>query len=96
MNLPISMNKEAIQSGTYTVHVKASAEDKKYTWELTKDFTIQAEKAKKLNAEAVEVKKDNSLWIYLGIGLLILLLIIIISLIIKLRQSKKDNAHSEQ
>ncbi|KAF1299370.1 hypothetical protein BAU15_01615 [Enterococcus sp. JM4C] len=88
-DLPISLNKEAIKPGTYTLHVKASAEDQKYNWTFTKDFTIKSDKARKLNTDAVEVKKDNKWLIYVAAGIFILLLIIIVVLLMKIRRGKK-------
>ncbi|KAF1299366.1 hypothetical protein BAU15_01590 [Enterococcus sp. JM4C] len=93
-DLPISLNKETIKPGTYTLHVNASAEDQKYKWTFTKDFTIKADKARKLNEKAVEVKKNHTWLIYVIVGIFILLLIIIVLLVMKLRRSKNTDSKS--
>lgn len=88
-DFPVSMKKNAIQPGKYTAHIKASSEDNKYTWNLSKDFEIKADKAKKLNAKAVEVKKDTTWMIYVAAGVVVALLLIIILLLIRLGKNKQ-------
>lgn len=88
-NLPVSLNKNAIKPGKYTMHVKASAENGEYKWNLSKDFTIKSDEANKLNAKAVEVKKDYTWLIYVGIAVLLILIGVIVMLVLKLKRNKE-------
>ena len=87
-DFPISLNKEKIEAGDYTVTIDASEGNTDKTWHLTTDFTIQSEKAKKINQEAVtEDKGIPYLTAIITVGILLLLIIAFLSY--KLLKQKK-------
>ncbi|MEI5995563.1 DUF916 and DUF3324 domain-containing protein [Candidatus Enterococcus mansonii] len=67
-------NKE-FKAGKYTLHMTATNASHKWKW--SKDFEITGEEAKKLNEQAVELKKDYTKWYILGAVAGVLLLLII-------------------
>ncbi|MFO7232550.1 DUF3324 domain-containing protein, partial [Enterococcus faecium] len=87
-DFPISLNKEKIEAGDYTVTIDANEGNTDKTWHLTTDFTIQSEKAKKINKEAVTEDKGISyLPAIITVGILLLLIIAFLSY--KLLKQKK-------
>ncbi|EGP5665645.1 DUF916 and DUF3324 domain-containing protein [Enterococcus faecium] len=87
-DFPISLNKEKIEAGDYTVTIDASEGNTDKTWHLATDFTIQSEKAKKINQEAVtEDKGIPYLTAIITVGILLLLIIAFLSY--KLLKQKK-------
>ncbi|EOH89031.1 hypothetical protein UAO_01763 [Enterococcus villorum ATCC 700913] len=79
-DFPISLEKQKIAAGDYTVTIDAKEENTNKAWHLTTDFTIKADKAKKINQEAVTEKTDNSyLMIVMGVGSLLVLIILYLS-----------------
>ncbi|HCJ4447830.1 TPA: DUF916 and DUF3324 domain-containing protein [Listeria innocua] len=87
-NYSISMNNEEFKPGKYVFKGIAQSADKE--WEFEKEFTIQGAAAKKYNNKAVELDRDYSLYIYLGIAVLMVTLIIIILILMKkVNQNKK-------
>ncbi|WP_206215440.1 MULTISPECIES: DUF916 and DUF3324 domain-containing protein [unclassified Enterococcus] len=87
-DFPISLQKDKIAAGDYTVTIDAQEGNHHKTWHLSTDFTIKSEKAKKINQEAVtEDKGTDYLPIILVVGLLLLLIIAFLSY--KLLKQKK-------
>lgn len=86
-NYGISLDNEEFKPGTYVFKGVATAGEKEWTFE--KEFTIESEIAKELNHTAVELDKDYSLYIYLGIGLIVLLLIVVILYLLKKIKANK-------
>lgn len=79
-DFPISLNKEKIEAGDYTVTIDANEGNTDKPWHLTTDFTIQSEKAKKINKEAVtEDKGIPYLPAIITVGILLLLIIAFLS-----------------
>lgn len=79
-DFPISLDKKEIAAGDYTVTIDAKEGNTNKTWHLTTDFTIKADKAKKINHEAVtETQGIPYLPIIIGIGLLLVLIILFLS-----------------
>ncbi|KAF1299128.1 hypothetical protein BAU15_00340 [Enterococcus sp. JM4C] len=70
-------------AGEYT-YKNLAEEDETYTdkWEFSKDFTVKAEEAKKLNKKDVSIPEDNSnvMYILLGISFLVILILLVIIL----------------
>lgn len=86
-NYGISLENGEFKPGTYVFKGVATAGEKEWTFE--KEFTIESEIAKELNHTAVELDKDYSLYIYLGIGLIVLLLIVVILYLLKKVKANK-------
>ncbi|CAD5896744.1 conserved exported hypothetical protein [Carnobacterium maltaromaticum] len=79
--------KEKFKAGDYTVHMTASAKGK--TWKFTKDFTINAEKEQKLNAETIDSGNEfNVNFIFLAIAVGILFAVVIL-IYVKKKQRKE-------
>lgn len=79
-DFPVSLNKRKIAAGEYTVTIDAKEGQTNHSWHLTKDFTIKADKAKKINNEAViEDQGIPYLPIIIGVGILLVLVILILS-----------------
>ena len=92
-NFPIPLNGEALKSGKYTLKMKVVSQGD--TWNFTRDFTISAEEAKKLNEQDVSIVKSN-LWIYILIGLILfVLLFIVFYFIMKKRKKEKERLERE-
>jgi hypothetical protein len=79
-DFPISLDKKEIAAGDYTVTIDAKEGNTNKTWHLTTDFTIKADKAKKINHEAVTEKQGIPyLPIIIGVGILLVLIILFLS-----------------
>lgn len=108
-SFPVSLNGEPLKPGEYHLSMTVLGnEDKagKFTkeinkekvsfsnqWQFDKDFKIDGETAKRLNAKDVTLKHDNT-WIYILIGAIILLLVV--SLIIWFVWRKKKNEKNKE
>ena len=88
---PIPLNGQKLKAGTYTLDMTAQSMNK--TWHWTKDFTIDADLAKKLNQKDVTIETDYT-WMYvvLGIGLLMIAL----GMLLFIRKKRKRNIHSDE
>lgn len=92
-NLPVPLNGEELKSGEYTLKIKADSQGD--TWNFTRDFSISAEEAKKLNEQDVSIEKDNT-WLYLLIGFILLaLLFVLFYLIMRKRKKEKEKLERE-
>lgn len=87
---PISLNKEKMAAGIYTMTIDAKEGKNNKKWHLTADFSIQATKARKINQQAILEKKEKEipyLPIMIVVGILLLLIILFLSY--KLFKQKK-------
>lgn len=93
---PIFLKDGEFKAGEYTYHLKATTTDPKWekkTWEWTKDFSIKAADAQKLNQQAIndaKAKKDWTLWLVLACVVLGLFVLSMILLIIKRKKRQKE------
>jgi hypothetical protein len=79
-DFPISLDKQKMAAGDYTVIIDSKEGNTNKYWHLTTDFTIQAEKAKKINQDAVSEKQEVPyLSLMIGVGLLLVLIILFLS-----------------
>lgn len=89
MDYEVSLNGKEFKPGNYTANF--SAKEGNRTWKLKKNFTIKAEKSKKLNASDVVLKNKPSFFqqykVFIVIGLV--LLAVIVSLLIYLKRLKE-------
>ena len=94
---PIFLNEGEFKAGNYTYHLKATTTDPKWekkTWEWTKNFSIKADEAEKMNAQAINDAKEKHNWtlcLILACLILALLFSIFIFLLIKRRKRQKEN-----
>ena len=84
---PIGTNQTELRPGKYTA--KVSVESKGEKWSFTKDFEITKEKAKDLNETAVIKKKDYTLYILIGAGIVLLILLLVFVLWYAKRKNKE-------
>lgn len=84
-NFPISLEGDRFQSGDYVLKMTARSGEEE--WEWTKDFTIEADEARKLNRDDVTIDTSINWWMISAIGLFIIVLGIAIYLIIKKKNS---------
>ena len=92
-NVPFFLDKQQLEAGDYTLHLKATTTDSKWekkTWEWSKDYTITRAEANKLNEEAInDPEPETNYLIYLLIAIIILLVLLL--LVILLRRKKEAN-----
>nr|WP_242700704.1 DUF916 and DUF3324 domain-containing protein [Enterococcus sp. DIV0212c] len=87
-DFPISWDNQELKAGKY--HLSLVAEDKNGNkWELEKDFEIKGKDSKVLNKEAVEVKKNYTLWIVEAI-ISFVIIVLLLWFIIKKRKEKVE------
>ncbi|ALS03358.1 hypothetical protein ATZ33_15845 [Enterococcus silesiacus] len=92
-DFPISWDNQELKAGTYHLAVVAE-DDKGNKWELEKDFDIKGKETKTLNKDAVELEKDYTMWIIIGvIGIIVLL--IIVWFIVKKRNEKAEKIRKQ-
>ncbi|EOV3185279.1 DUF916 and DUF3324 domain-containing protein [Enterococcus faecalis] len=87
-NFPISWENQVIQPGKYilTMHVTSDQGQ----WDFTKEFTVKAKDVKKVNDEAVEVKKEDHTLLYILSGVIVVLLFGFIWFYLKTRKKETD------
>ncbi|WP_301389726.1 DUF3324 domain-containing protein, partial [Enterococcus entomosocium] len=88
-NFPISLEGDRFQSGTYTLELTATSGENEWSW--TREFTIEADEARKLNREDVTIDTSTNWWMIAAIGLLLLLMMVLIFFIFKRRKDKKTD-----
>ncbi|WP_086313722.1 hypothetical protein A5821_001255 [Enterococcus sp. 7F3_DIV0205] len=87
-DFPISWDNQELAPGKYSLDLVASNKDKE--WRFQKDFEIKAKEVKKLNEEAIEVKKEPNYWAIGGIvASIVIVIAAVIILIVKIRKEKK-------
>ncbi|AVL00551.1 DUF916 and DUF3324 domain-containing protein [Pediococcus inopinatus] len=91
-NYGLQLNGQSLKAGKYVMDI--TAKSKKQTWHFKKTFTITREKAAKLNAKDVSIKKDYT-WIYILVGVLIILILIVIAFWLIRRKLKAKEAENE-
>lgn len=86
-NFPISLEGERFRSGNYVLELTATSGENEWSW--TREFTIEADEARKLNREDVMVDTSINWWMVGSIILIVLLLIIILYLILRKNKAQK-------
>ncbi|HCO71575.1 MAG TPA: cell surface protein [Enterococcus sp.] len=89
-NFPISLEGDRFRSGNYVLELTAKSGDNEWSW--TREFTIDADDARKLNREDVMIDNSPNWWM---IGALILL-ILMLGLVVYLMRQKKRARESEK
>lgn len=94
----IMWGKDEFRSGKYRFEGKAISSEGE--WKFKQNFEITNKEAKKLNKEAVEVKKDNRLlFLLIGIGMICFIILAIVVVIILKRhhaKKRKKNEHKKK
>ncbi len=94
-NFDVSWESQPFKAGYYNMHMTAESKKTGQKWEWDKEFEITSTEAKKLNAKAIDLDKNNTL-LYVVIGLSILLLIIISYVVIKKVLKKKEEKRRKE
>lgn len=89
-NFPISLEGDRFRSGNYVLELTAKSGENEWSW--TRDFTIDADDARKLNLEDVMIDNSPNWWM---IGAIILL-ILMLGLVFYLMKQKKRARESEK
>lgn len=101
---PVYLGEDQMRAGDYTYHIRAITKDKKVgfsdkSWEWTKDFTVLAEEAQKVNKEAINDGKAQlslldymRLYWYIILAVLVVIIALIIFIVLKVRAKRQ---HSE-
>ncbi|MDB1696154.1 DUF916 and DUF3324 domain-containing protein [Enterococcus casseliflavus] len=87
-NFPISLEGDRFRSGNYVLELTAVSGDNEWSW--TREFTIDADDARKLNREDVMIDNSPNWWMIGAIILLTLLVMILLYLALKKRRQEKD------
>ncbi len=83
-------------AGNYQANVNGIATKYDYKWTLTRDFTVSAQEATKLNSSDLTVPKDNSVNILLIVGLILIFLLILLIIFLILHRRKKAKETQKQ
>lgn len=75
------MNNDEFKPGTYVFKGVANAGEKE--WKFEKEFIIKGDVVKELNEKAVEIDRDYTIYIYIGVAFIILKLVLIILYLLK-------------
>jgi len=89
-NFPISLEGDRFRSGNYVLELTATSGENEWSW--TREFTIEADEARKLNREDVMIDSGVNWWM---IGAIILL-ILMLGLVLYLMWQKKRARESEE
>ncbi|MES5415763.1 DUF3324 domain-containing protein, partial [Enterococcus mundtii] len=89
-NFPISLEGDRFRSGNYVLELTATSGENEWSW--TREFTIEAEEARKLNREDVMIDSGVNWWM---IGAIILL-ILMLGLVLYLMWQKKKARENEK
>ncbi|MFQ9320842.1 MAG: DUF916 and DUF3324 domain-containing protein [Enterococcus durans] len=86
---PIFLDGKKLKPGKYTLDMKVKSA--KQGWEFTKEFEVEPEVAKRLNASDVTIEKDNYLWLYSTVTIVIVILLVSYLLIKNKKNKKNEN-----
>ncbi|MDA9461008.1 cell surface protein precursor [Enterococcus mundtii 3F] len=87
-NFPISLEGDRFRSGNYVLELTAKSGENEWSW--TREFTIDADDARKLNREDVMIDNSPNWWMIGTIILLTLLVVILLYLALKKRRQEKE------
>ncbi|MGM0103993.1 hypothetical protein IGI89_003250 [Enterococcus sp. AZ141] len=86
-NFPIPLEGDRFRSGNYVLELTAKSGDNEWSW--TREFTIEADDARKLNREDVMIDNRPNWWVIGSIVLIIVLLGTILYLLIQKKKAKE-------
>ena len=88
----VNWENQSFKAGDYTYLMSVESKETGQTWDFETDFTITSAEAKKLNKEAIELEKNNLIWLII-IGTALGVIIVILSLIyIQMKKNKAATA----
>lgn len=86
-DFPISLEGDRFRSGPYVLELTATSGE--YEWSWTREFTIEADEARKLNREDVMIDSSLNWWMIGTISLLILLAALLLYFVLTQRNRGK-------
>lgn len=89
-NFPISLEGDRFRSGNYVLELTATSGENEWSW--TREFTIEADEARKLNQEDVMVDTSINWWMIGSISLLVLFVGLVFYLILKRKKQDRKKA----
>ncbi|MCA6775460.1 DUF916 and DUF3324 domain-containing protein [Enterococcus mundtii] len=92
-NFPISLEGDRFRSGNYILELTANSGENEWSW--TREFTIEADEARKFNREDVMIDSSISWWMVGTIFLLLTVLVLLVYLILKRRNKDKKQPTKE-
>ncbi|MGL9894953.1 DUF916 and DUF3324 domain-containing protein [Enterococcus sp. DIV0806c] len=90
-NFPISLEGDRFRSGNYVLELTATSGENEWSW--TREFTIEADEARKLNREDVTIDSGVNWWM---IGAIILLILIFGLVLYLMRQKKRARESAKE
>jgi hypothetical protein len=87
-NFPISLEGDRFRSGNYVLELTATSGENEWSW--TREFTIEADEARKLNREDVMIDSSINWWLVVTLVLFAVLLLITGWWLIKKRKENKS------
>ncbi|WP_429966800.1 DUF916 and DUF3324 domain-containing protein [Enterococcus sp. AZ058] len=92
-NFPISLEGDRFRSGDYVLELTATSGENEWVW--TREFTIEADEARKLNREDVMIDSNINWWLVATLVLFSVLLLITGWLLKKKRKEDKSRREKE-
>ncbi|HCM89363.1 MULTISPECIES: DUF916 and DUF3324 domain-containing protein [Vagococcus] len=94
-NFNISWESQPFKSGDYRIHMTAESKETGQKWEWDKEFEITTVEAKKLNEKAIDLDKNNTIFIII-IGSVIIIVIVLAYIILrKIKKNKEEKRRRE-
>jgi len=92
-NYALGDGTKQLEAGHYVMHIKASAENGKYKWNLSKPFTITAKKASDMNGTSIYKPEKTTNWTLVAIlaAVIIILIGLLIWVILKNRRRRDED-----
>ncbi|TFJ45510.1 cell surface protein [Carnobacterium divergens] len=95
-NFGVGLGNQAYKAGNYRIVINAKSDPADKKWSFEKEFTIDRETAKKLNATASDLEKDNTLYYIIGGSVLLILLIVLLYFIKRYKANQKKKREQER
>lgn len=95
-NFGVGLGNQAYKAGNYRIVINAKSDPADKKWSFEKEFTIDRETAKKLNATASDLEKDNTLYYIIGGSVLLILLIVLLYFIKRYKANQKKKRKQER
>jgi len=89
-NYALGDGTKQLEAGHYVMHIKASAENGKYQWNLSKPFTITAKKASDMNGASIYKPEKTTNWTLVAILAAIIIILIGLLIWVILKNHRRD------
>lgn len=92
-NFPISLEGDRFRGGNYVLELTATSGENEWTW--TREFTIEADEARKLNREDVMIDSSINWWMIGTVSLLILFVALLLYFVQERRKQENKKMNKE-